>query len=140
MICVTELEGKKSRGIQRYRFTSHRTYSLNVIAFDPPTRTEHGVRFLDISVVGVGIASSERIGPGLVYFREPVGGQKFGVVVWSKPNDDHYRAGIQFVILPPEKEAYIQEQVKQSHPRKLLSDPDKIIASLLESIKNGTHG
>ncbi len=111
---------------------------MNVIAFDHPMRTEHGVRFVDMSVVGVGIESGEQIEPGLVYFREPVGGQKFGVVIWSKPKDDHYRAGIQFVILPPEEEAYIQEQVKQSHLHKALTDPDKIIALLLESIKNGT--
>jgi hypothetical protein len=40
------------------------------------------------------------------------------------------------VILSPEEDAYLQEQVKQSPPCQSLRDPDKIIASLLESVKN----
>ena len=130
---------KRSQGIQRYHFTSHRTYSLDVITFDQSTRTEHVVRIVDISVIGVGIESSDRIEPGLICFKEQVGGQKYGVLIWSKPSNDRYRAGIQFVVLPPEEEAYLQEQVKQSHPYKSLQDPDKIIASLLQSVKNEMH-
>jgi hypothetical protein len=139
MIFVTIQGEKRNQGIQRYLVTSHRTYSLDVIAFDEPSLTEHVVRIVDISVIGVGIESSNRIEPGLVCFKEQVGGQKYGVLVWSKPNSDRYRAGIQFVVLPPEEEAYLQEQVKQSHPYKSLRDPDKIIASLLKSVKNETY-
>jgi len=130
---------KRSQGIQRYHVTSPRTYSLDVIAFDLPTRTEHIVRIVDISVIGVGIESSDRIDPGLVCFKEQIGGQKYGVLIWSKRGDDRYRAGIQFVVLSPEEDAYLQEQVKQSHPCKSLQDPDKIIASLLASFKNATY-
>jgi hypothetical protein len=129
---------KRSKGIQRYHVNSHRTYSLDVIAFDRPTRTEHVVRIVDFSVIGVGIESSERIETGLVCFKEHIGGQKYGVLIWSKPGKGCYRAGIQFVVLSPEEEAYLQEQVKQSPPCKLLRDPDKIITSLLDSVKNAT--
>jgi hypothetical protein len=129
---------KRSQGIQRYRVTSHRTHSLDVIAFDQPTLTEHVVRIVDISVIGVGIESSDRIDPGLICFKEQVSGQKYGVLIWSKPSRDCYRAGIQFVVLSPEEEMYLQEQVKQSLPYKSLQDPDKIIASLLASVKNAT--
>ncbi len=136
MILATLWGEKRSQGIQRYRITSPRTYSLDVIAFDQPTRIEHVVRIVDISVIGVGIESSERIDPGLICFKEQVGGQKFGVLIWSKLSSGGYRAGIQFVVLSPEEESYLQEQVKQSPPCKSLRDPDKIIASLLEAVKN----
>jgi hypothetical protein len=137
---MSEGEKKRAGGIQRYRLTSPRYYALDVISFDQPVRTEHVVRMMDFSVIGVGIESSELIVPGLVCFREPVGGQKFGVVIWSKPKGDQYLAGIRFVIVPSAEEAYIQEQVKRSHPLTALQDPDKIIALLLESIKNQMHG
>ena len=133
---MTQWGEKRSQGVQRYRVTSLRSYSLDVIAFEQTMRTEHVVRIVDISVIGVGIETNERIDPGLICFREQIGGQKYGVLVWSKPKSDRYRAGIQFVILSPEEEAYLQEQVKQSPPCKPLRDPDKIIASLLESVKN----
>ncbi len=137
---MTAGEEKRARGIKRYDITSPRTYSLDVIGFEQPVRTEHVVRILDFSVVGVGVLSSVQIGSGLVYFREPVSGQKFGVIIWSQPKDDQFRAGIKFVILPPENEEYLQEQVKQSYPHMALPDPDKIIPSLLESIRNETIG
>jgi hypothetical protein len=133
---VTQWGEKRSQGIQRYCVTSLRTYSLDVIAFDQSMRTEHVVRIMDISVIGVGIETSERIEPGLIRFREQIGGQRYGVLVWSKLKGDRYRSGIQFVILSPEEEAYLQEQFKQSPPCQSLRDPDKIIASLLESVKN----
>jgi hypothetical protein len=133
---VAQWGEKRSQGIQRYRVTSLRTYSLDVIAFNQSMRTEHVVRIVDISVIGVGIETNERIEPGLICFREQIGGQKYGVLVWSKQKSDKYRAGMQFVILSPEEEAYLQEQFKQSTPCQSIRDPDKIIASLLESVKN----
>jgi hypothetical protein len=139
MTFVTVWEKKRSPGIQRYQVTSPRTYSLEVITFDQPARTEHAVRIVDISVIGVGIESNNRIEPGLICFKEQVGGQKFGVLVWSKLSGGGYRAGIQFVVLSSEEEAYLQEQAKQSPPCESLRDPDKIIVSLLESVKNRTN-
>jgi len=135
IVFLSEKEKKMTRGIQRYRLTSPRTYSLDVIAFAQPTRTEHIVRIVDFSVVGVGIELAEQIEPGLVHFKEPVGGQKFGVLVWSIQHGDRYRAGIKFVVLSSEEEVHIVEQVKQPHFDVAPRAPDKIIASLLESIQ-----
>jgi len=139
LVFVTQWGEKRNQGIQRYHVTSNRTHSLDLIAFDQPMRTEHVVRIVDVSVIGVGIESNERIEPGLICFKEQISGQKYGVLIWSKLSSGGYRAGIQFVVLSPEEEVYIQEQVKQSPPHKSLQDPDKIIASLLQSIKNDTH-
>jgi len=139
IVFLSETEKKMTRGIQRYRLTSPRTYSLDVIAFAQPTRTEHIVRIVDFSVVGVGIELAERIEPGLVYFKEPVGGQKFGVLVWSNQRADRYRAGIKFVVLSSEEEEYLLEQIKQPDLDTAPGAPDKIIASLLESIQRETN-
>ena len=136
---MSEKENKRSRGIKRYRITSHRTFSMGVISFTEPTRIEYVVRIVDFSVVGVGIELAERIEPGLVYFKEPVGGQKFGVLVWSKQRKDRYRAGIKFVVLSSEEEAYLQEQVNQPFLDTAPRVPDKIITALLDSIRNGTN-
>lgn len=133
---VIEGEEKRARGIQRYNLATPRTYAFDVISFDQPVRTEYVVRILDFSVVGVGIESGALIDPGLVCFREPVSGQKYGVLIWSTPKDDRFRAGIRFVTLPSEEEEYLQKQIQQTHPLTVLQDPDKIIATLLEGLKN----
>lgn len=138
MLFVTEQNGNRNRGIQRYSVVSQRTSAVGVIAFDRLTRTEHVVRIVNLSVVGVGIESGEPIEPGLVCFKEQVGGHKFGVVAWCRPDGDRYLAGINFTTLPLEKERYLRKQVKQSRPHKPLRDPEKIIASLLESVKGQT--
>ena len=136
---MIEGEEKRARGILRYNLASPRTYAFDVIPFDQqPVRTEHVVRVLDFSVVGVGIESSVLIDPGLVYFREPMGGQKFGVLIWSIPKDDGYRAGIRFVTLLSDEEEYLRKQIRRTHLLNVLPDPENIIATLLDAVKNET--
>lgn len=135
---MTGQNENKNRGIQRYSVASLRTSAMSVIAFERFTRTEHVVRIVNLSVVGVGIESDEPIEPGLACFKEQVGGHKFGVVAWCRPDGDRYLAGINFTTLPLEKERYLRKQVKQSHPHKPLRDPENIIAALLRSVKGRT--
>ncbi|OGW41520.1 MAG: hypothetical protein A2010_05000 [Nitrospirae bacterium GWD2_57_9] len=132
---MTEKNEKRTSGIQRYFITSHRTSAVHIIPFDHLIQADHVVRIADLSVVGVGIESKNPIEPGLACFEEPVGGHKFGIVTWCKQQGDGYRAGISFVKLPHEKEQYILDQVRISMSHKLLRDPDKIIESLLKTIK-----
>ncbi len=136
---MIERNENRSRGIQRYSVASRRTSAVGVIAFDRLTQTEHVVRIVNLSVVGVGIESNEPIEPGLVCFKEQVGGHKFGVVAWCRVDGDRYLAGIIFTTLPLEKEKYLRKQVKQSHPHKPLWDPEQIIAALLDSVKGQTN-
>jgi hypothetical protein len=136
---MTERKEGRERGIQRYFMATQRTSSVGVIAFDRLTQKEHVVRIVNLSVVGVGIESSEPIELGLVCFKEQLSGHKFGVVTWCRAEGDTYQAGINFTNLPHDKEQYLLKQVKQSHPHKPLLDPGNIIATLLESIKEQTN-
>ncbi len=126
---------KKISGIQRYSMALHRSSSLHLITFDRLTRRDHIVRFVDLSVVGVGIESKDPIEPGLVCFKEQVIGNKFGVITWCRRCGEEYRAGINFVTLPIEQELYLLNQIKQSDSPTVLRDPENMIAGLLESIK-----
>ncbi len=137
---MTERKEKRTGGIQRYFIASHRTSSLRVITLDQLDRTQHLVRIVDLSVVGVGIELNEWIDPGLVCFEDQVGGHRFGLVTWCRQSGDGYRAGISFMTLPQEKEKYILRQVKLARFNKSLQDPAKIIANLLESIKRERNG
>jgi hypothetical protein len=137
---MTKSKDKRGRGIQRYFIGSHRSSSLHIIPFDNMVQAEHVVRISDISVVGVGIESTEPIEHGLVCFEDAVGGHKIGVLTWCRPFGEGFRAGINFVTLPHEHERYILKQVKQTSSHKVLRDPEKIIETLLNSIKRETNG
>jgi hypothetical protein len=137
---MTDRKDKRTGGIQRYPIASHRTSSLQIIPFDKLVRSEHIVKISDLSVVGMGIESQEPLEPGLACFEERVVGHKFGVVSWCRPSGEGFRAGISFMTLPREKERYILDQVKQSPDHKSLRDPEKIIETLLKSIKRDSNG
>ena len=136
---MDEQKDKRTGGIRRYFIASHRTSSVYVIPFNRLSRTTHRVRIVDLSVVGVGIESKERIEPGLACFEEQVGGYKFGVITWSRPSEEGYRAGISFMTLPQEKEQYILDQVRSDRSHTSLRDPEKIIETLLQSIKRESN-
>lgn len=123
------------RGVQRYPVTSHRDCSMGLITFQQLEWNDHRAQLVDISVVGVGIESSQRIDPGLVWFKERIGGYKSGVLMWSRPCGDGFRAGIKFVHLSRSEESYLQEQALNAVPREPLRDPDQIISAIIESVK-----
>jgi hypothetical protein len=108
---------------------------MGVITFQQLEWKNHDAQIIDISIIGVGIESSQQIEPGLVWFKERIGGYKSGVLMWSKQSGPLYRAGIKFVPLSRDEEAYVQEQVKQSLPLKRVHDPARIISTLIESVK-----
>lgn len=99
---------------------------------------KHVVRIADLSVVGVGIESKESIEPGLVCLDEPVSGQKFGIITWCKQHEEGYRAGISFVTLGHDQAEYILSQIKRTSGQQSLCDPEKIIETLLKSLKQGS--
>jgi len=129
-----EAQNYKHRGVRRYPVSAHRQCPLGIITFQQEWK-DHDAQIVDISIIGIGIESSQQIEPGLVWFKERIGGFKSGVLMWSRQNGPKYRAGIKFVPLSRDEEAYVYEQVRQSTSRHPLTDPAKIISSLLESVK-----
>lgn len=133
-------KGERGRGIARHRSRTLRSCSLGIVTGGSLERTDHVVRVVDLSVTGVGIESPERIEPGFVWFKDHVGGHKYGVLTWSRKNGDQYRAGIRFVTLSRTDELYVQDQVRHSPPLEPLRDPLQFIAAIIASVKKDTGG
>jgi len=128
------------RSIPRHPITSLRSCTLGVITSSRLEWKDHIARIVDLSITGVGIESSEMVPPGFVWFKECVGGHKYGVLTWCKPRGDRYRAGIHFVTLSRDEEQYVQEQVKLLKPHTPLRDPLQIIAAMIEAVKKDHVG
>jgi hypothetical protein len=103
-------EGSKSVEQESRRKSPRKPYNDNlgipitIVQFGKLHRHDITVKGTDISDGGVGIESDMRIAPGFVWFWRRVGIQKAGIVMWSKRFDGTYRAGIQFLRIPPEAE------------------------------------
>ncbi len=137
---MTEKGHKIIRGIPRHTITSQRSCSLGVITGNNLERTDHHVRIVDLSIIGMGIESDEPIDTGFVSFSERVGGHKYGLLMWCKPAGERYRAGIHFVTLSRKDEQYIEEQMQRSEPHRPLRDPMFIISSIIKSLHKDQDG
>ena len=71
-------------------------------------RSDRVVRIVDISSRGVGVESDEQMEPGLVWFHTSVGDHRVGILLWSRKQDDWYRAGIRFLSLTDEVEQLLR--------------------------------
>jgi hypothetical protein len=120
--------------VQRYTLASPQSCSLGIVSCQNLMWEEHSVRIMNMSVLGIGIESNQRIVPGLVWFKKRVGGHNFGIMRWVKSNGPSHKAGIEFIDLSRETEEYIQKQVKVSQPFKPVPDPEKIISVIIETI------
>jgi hypothetical protein len=136
--------GNKNRGVRRYPVSARRVCALGILTFRQLEWTALDVQIVDISVVGIGIESNQQIEPGIVWFKERVGGFKSGVLIWSRQDGPPFRAGIKFVSLSRDKEVYLetylQEQTKQSPLHKPLQNPDHIISTIIDSFKKEQQG
>lgn len=110
--------------------SSERDGSLSVISFHNLVRTDYLYRIADRSVIGIGIETFEPVRPGIVWFGEPVYGQKCGVLLWCHETGDRYRCGIRFVSLTRTEEDYFRYQIEQVKPYAQFQDPDRIIELL----------
>jgi hypothetical protein len=70
--------------------------------------SDHVVRIVDISSGGVGVESDEQMEPGLVWFYTSVEGHRGGILLWSRKQNDQYRAGIRFLSLSTEDELLLR--------------------------------
>jgi hypothetical protein len=109
---------------------------LGVISFENLAWTEHSVKILDLSVIGIGIETERQIDPGIIWFKEHVYGQKCGFLVWCKKSGDSYRGGVQFVSLTRADEEYLRRQVSRVQPLEPIQDPDRLLARIMDGINN----
>lgn len=137
---VTDKSNKIVRGIRRHTITSLRSCSLGVITGTGLERTDHHVRIVDLSIIGMGIESDKPIDTGFVSFSERVGGHKYGLLMWCKPSGERYRAGINFVTLSRTDEQYIDEQMQLSETHRPLQDPRLVISSMIQSLNKEQGG
>jgi len=121
--------------VKRRPISIERTCSLGLIAINTLEWTDHTVKIVDYSVIGIGIESDRPLEPGIIWFKKNLYGQRCGAVVWCKKNGIQYRAGIKFISLTREQEQYLRHQVEQMRHVKRFQDPERIIAMLGADIK-----
>ena len=85
-----------------------RKCSLGLLSLTHLEKSDHVVRIVDISSGGVGIESDEQLEPGLVCFFSGVGDHRGGILLWSRKQDDRYRAGIRFLSLSGDVERLLR--------------------------------
>ena len=122
------------RDVQRQPITVKRDCNLGIITFKQLEWKDHVAHVVDLSKKGIGVESISYLEPGVVWFKDRVGGHRGGVLVWSKQLGTKYRAGIKFLPLSRDEERSVQEHLSRSKPHTPLRDPEKIIATLMESI------
>jgi len=132
---VTEKRNNQGEGVKRRPLTIERTCSLGVISVNTLEWSDHIVKIVDYSVIGVGIESDRPIEPGIIWFKKNLYGQKCGTLVWCKKDGACYRGGIKFISLSREQEEYLRQQVDQMEHVKRIEDPERIIAMLGADIK-----
>jgi len=125
----------ETRCVQRQPIIVRRDCSLGIIAFKRLTWSDHIARIVDINRQGVGIEVGSPVEPGFVWFKDRVWGHRGGLLLWSKQVGTGYRAGIKFLSLSLDEERSLQNHLAQSGMHKPLADPEKVVASLIESLK-----
>jgi hypothetical protein len=132
--------GERARATERHRSRTLRSCSLGVVTAGSLEKAEHVVRVVDLSVTGVGIESSELIDPGFVWFKDRVGGQKYGVLTWCRKSGDQYRAGITFITLSRTDELYVMSQARDSSPYEPFKGPLQVIEAIIASVRKDAGG
>lgn len=85
-----------------------RRCSLGLLSHTRLEMSDHVVRIVDISSGGVGVESDEQLEPGLVWFHASIKDHRGGILLWSRKQNDQYRAGIRFLSLSTEDELLLR--------------------------------
>ncbi len=121
--------------IHRQPVSDQRLFCFGIVSLRELTWSIHSASIIDIGREGFRIETSERIEPGLLWFRDRIRGNRGGVLEWSRPHGGRFRAGVRFVPLSWNVERYVQERARRAlshrphrHPVDILnvrSAPDK---------------
>ena len=110
-----------------------RRCSLGLLSLTHLEMSDHVVRIMDISSGGVGIESDEKLEPGLVWFYTSVEDHRGGILVWSRMQDDHYRAGIRFLSLSAEDERLLRNWPPCPGPLRPCVDIEEFISACMRA-------
>ncbi len=132
---TAEMKDGQRKRLRRHSVALQRDCSLGVITFDNLEWMDHCARIVDLSATGLGIESERPLEPGIIWFKDCVYGQKYGVLVWCKQSGLGYRAGIQFITLNQAEEECLRKQVEHSQPCGPLQDPERIVATLVDYLR-----
>ncbi len=105
-------------------------FSLIITSFHNLVQTDHLIRIVDRSFIGIGIESDHPIDPGIVWFRESIYGQKCGMLMWCCQTGSRYRCGIRFLSLTLAEEEYFRYLIERTKSGAHIHDPDQIIERL----------
>jgi hypothetical protein len=103
------------------------------LSFKHRAWSDRVVRVVDISSRGVGVESDGPMEPGLVWFHNSVGDYRSGILVWSRKQDERYRAGIRFLPLTAEDEWSLRNWPPCPGQLRSCSGLEKIISTSLTS-------
>jgi hypothetical protein len=96
----------------RKSFSDNLGIPVTLIQFGKLHRHDITVQGVDISEGGLGIVADVPLSPGFVWFWRSVGERKGGMIVWTRKENDKYRAGIQFLPIPISPDDYLQKAGK----------------------------
>jgi hypothetical protein len=137
---MDEKKYSRKQGVKRHTVVMDRDCRLGVISCENFVWTEHSVKIVDLSIIGIGVETERQIEPGIIWFKEPVYGQRCGFLIWSKQFGDRYRSGIQFVSLNRADEEYLHRQVSRTQSREPFQDPDQVLARMMDGFNKDRDG
>jgi len=106
----------------------YRRCFLGLLSFAHLETSDHVVSIVDISSRGVGVETDELMEPGLVWFHTSVGDHRGGILLWSRKQNDGYRAGIRFLSLTAEDERLLRYWPPCPGPLRPCSDLEEFIS------------
>jgi len=111
----------------RQSISGQRTFCFGIVSLRELTWSIHNASIFDIGKEGFRIETSERIEPGLLWFRDRVRGNRGGVLEWSRPHGGRFRAGVRFVPLSWNVERYVHERARRDLSHRPHRDPFDIL-------------
>ena len=109
--------------------------SLGLLSLTHLEMTDHVVRIVDISGGGVGVVSDEQMEPGLVWFNTTVKDHRGGILLWSRKQDDQYRAGVRFLSLSAEEERILRNWPPCPDPLRPCIDVEEFITAWMSAAR-----
>lgn len=130
---------EEHRHTPRHFIVVQRECSLAVMSFKLLDWKDHTARIVDISRNGIGLELRNPIDPGFVLFRDRVGGHSRGIVLWSRREQELYRAGIRLLALPEAEQHYLKGVSPMTGRHTARRSPEEIMSTLIHLMTQPDH-